>query len=97
MKTLGLRLLSAAIGLSLAVCLPLAAEAAPKKHKKTWAKKPYAHSQRYDRYPSATARQRANAAAFERGDYYEQMSDAHPVGSRSWWFLKERETGGTWR
>lgn len=95
MKTRSPRLLSAVLGVSLALALPLAAEAAPKKKKK-WARS-HTHGQTFDRYPSATPRQRANAAAYERGDYYEQMSDAHPVGSPSWWYLKERETGGTWR
>jgi hypothetical protein len=51
--------------------------------------------QHYDsysqRYPSATPRQLQNLRAYERGDYYEQYSEAHPVGSRSWWELKERE------
>jgi hypothetical protein len=47
------------------------------------------------RYPSATPRQLKNARAFDRGgEYWEQDSSAHPVGSRSWWYLKERE--GRW-
>jgi hypothetical protein len=45
------------------------------------------------RHPSASRRQIRNALAYERGEYYEQIPDAHPVGSRSWWYLKEREMG----
>ena len=48
-------------------------------------------------FPSATPRQLKNARAFEKGEYYEQDSNAHPVGSRSWWYLKEREGGGGMR
>jgi hypothetical protein len=52
----------------------------------------------YDpRFPSATPQQVRNLHAFERGEYYEQDSNAHPVGSRSWWMLKERERGGDFR
>lgn len=46
-----------------------------------------------DQYRSATPRQRQNARAYDRGEYYEMDSNAHPVGSRSWWELKEREGG----
>ncbi len=46
------------------------------------------------KYPSATPRQIRNAAAFERGGYYEQLASEHPVGSRSWWILRDRELGG---
>lgn len=45
------------------------------------------------RYPFATQRQLRNARAYDRGDYFEQDSNAHPVGSRGWWELKERESG----
>jgi hypothetical protein len=45
------------------------------------------------KYPSATPRQLRNARAYDRGEYYEMDSNAHPVGSRSWWELKEREGG----
>jgi len=48
----------------------------------------YAH-----KYPSATQRQLRNARAYDRGEYFEQDSNAHPVGSRGWWELKERESG----
>lgn len=77
----------------LAFSLPMTVEAASKKRTKR-AKQYYA-SQDYDR--SATARQRANSRAYERGEYYEQMSDAHVFGSRSWWLLKEREMSGSSR
>src|SRR5689334_21854769 len=40
------------------------------------------------KYPQATRRQLKNAWAYDHGRYYEQNSDAHPIGSRSWWFLK---------
>ena len=46
------------------------------------------------KYPSATPRQLRNARAYDRGEYYEIDSNAHPVGSRSWWELKEREGNG---
>ena len=46
------------------------------------------------KYPGATPRQLRNAMAYDRGEYYEMDSNAHPVGSRSWWELKEREGGG---
>jgi hypothetical protein len=46
------------------------------------------------RYPTATPRQLKNARAFDRGgEYWEQDPNTHPVGSRSWWYLKERPTG----
>lgn len=59
-------------------------------------KKRYRSADSYsERYPYATPRQRQNARAYERGgEYYEQDSNAHPVGSRSWWELKEREGWG---
>jgi hypothetical protein len=46
------------------------------------------------KYPSATPRQLRNARAYDRGEYYEIDSNAHPTGSRAWWELKERERGG---
>jgi hypothetical protein len=46
------------------------------------------------KYPSATPRQLRNARAYDRGEYYEMDSNAHPVGSRSWWELKQREGNG---
>ena len=50
------------------------------------------HSDSYSRmYPSATPRQLQNLRAYERGQYYEQLSDAVPFGSRVWWELKGRE------
>jgi hypothetical protein len=53
---------------------------------------PVRHSDGYSRmYPSATARQLHNLRAYERGEYYEQLSDAVPFGSRVWWELKGRE------
>ena len=55
------------------------------------------HRRHYDtyssKYPSATPRQLQNARAYDRGEYYEMDSNAHPVGSRGWWELKEREGG----
>ena len=49
------------------------------------------------KYPSATPRQLKNARAYDRGEYYEMDSNAHPVGSRAWWELKEREGKGGFR
>lgn len=46
------------------------------------------------RYPTATPRQRKNARAFDQGgEYWEQDPNAQPVGSRSWWYLRDRPTG----
>jgi len=45
------------------------------------------------RFPSASPRQLKNARAYDNGNYYERDSNAHPVGSRSWWYLKEQEGG----
>ncbi len=57
-------------------------------------KKRLRHADGYaQRYPSATPRQLQNARAYDRGEYYEMDSNAHPVGSRGWWDLKEREGG----
>jgi len=61
-------------------------------------KKSRRHGDSYARkYPSATQRQLRNARAYDRGDYFEQDSNAHPVGSRGWWELKERESGDRFR
>jgi hypothetical protein len=43
------------------------------------------------RYPSATPRQLGNLRAYERGEYYETLSEALPAGSRPWFEQKERE------
>ena len=43
------------------------------------------------RHPSATPRQQRNLRAYERGEYYETLSDALPVGRRPWFEQKERE------
>ena len=43
------------------------------------------------RYPHATSRQLRNLRAYERGEYYETLSDALPAGSRPWFEQKERE------
>jgi hypothetical protein len=62
---------------------PTADAAKRKKHRSY-----YGYS---SQYTGATPRQLRNARAYERGEYYEMDSNAHPVGSRSWWELKERE------
>jgi len=53
------------------------------------------HRRNYDsyaqKYPYATPRQLQNARAYDRGEYYEQDSNALPVGSRAWWEQKDRE------
>jgi hypothetical protein len=46
------------------------------------------------RYPSADSRQLRNAKAYDRGEYWEQDPNAHPVGSPGWWYLKERDRRG---
>jgi hypothetical protein len=46
------------------------------------------------RFPEASPRQLKNARAFDRGgEYYESGSNNHPVGSRSWWYLRDLEQG----
>jgi hypothetical protein len=43
-------------------------------------------------YPSATPRQLRNLRAYERGgEYYEQLLDAVPFGSRAWWEILGRQ------
>lgn len=59
-------------------------EAASKKHRRYYDS--YAQ-----KYPYATGRQLRNARAYDRGEYYEMDSNAHPVGSRAWWDLKRLE------
>lgn len=85
------RIIAGILAGTVALALPLAAEAGPSK------KKPYKRTAKAvdHTYPagSASARQRANSRAYERGEYYEQMSDAHVFGSPSWWYLKSRELG----
>jgi hypothetical protein len=49
------------------------------------------------KYPYASQRQLRNARAYDRREYFEQDSNAHPVGSRGWWELKERESGDRFR
>jgi hypothetical protein len=87
-----LKIIAALMAGAVALAIPAAAESATKKKK--YVKR---HAQEVgDRYGgSATARQRANSRAYDRGEYYEQMSDAHVFGSRSWWYLKEREMSGS--
>jgi hypothetical protein len=78
------------LSVGLLVGFLVAAQAEPRIHKK--------QQRQYDsyarKYPSATPRQLRNARAYDRGEYFEQDSNAHPVGSRGWWELKERESGG---
>lgn len=88
-------LLTAVIASALLVGLADASEAAQKK--KRYSKRPAADTAYATKYPGATARQRANSEAFDKGGYYEQIADQHAFGSRSWWLLKEREWGGNFR
>lgn len=87
------RIIAGVLAGAVALALPFAAEAAAKKKKypKRHAK---VVSESYGQGGS-TARQRANSRAYERGEYYEQLPDAHVFGSRSWWYLKEREMGNS--
>lgn len=79
-------ILVGALAAALAAALVTAAWAGSGRKQQRQHYNTYSH-----RYPSATPRQLQNLRAYERGDYYEQYSEAHPVGSRSWWELKERE------
>jgi hypothetical protein len=60
---------------------------------RSYKKQPRQSDRHAKTYPYATQRQLRNAEAYDRGDYFEQDSNAHPVGSRGWWELKERESG----
>jgi hypothetical protein len=76
--------------LALGVAIPVMgtdASAAPKRK--------YTSCDSYcQRFPDATPRQLKNARAFNRGgEYYESDSRAHPLGSRSWWYVRELEGG----
>jgi hypothetical protein len=42
-------------------------------------------------YPGATPRQLRNLRGYERGEYYEQLIEAVPFGSRAWWEIKGRQ------
>ena len=77
MKTIIVGLLSA----GLLAAVPRAAGAGPARHSDSFSRM----------YPSATLRQLHNLRAYERGEYYEQLSDAVPFGSRVRWELKGRE------
>ena len=82
MKTILIGLVSAACLLSLAGS---ASAATPRNHDRSC-------DSYCQRFPSATARQLKNARAYDRGgEYFEQDPNAHPVGSRGWWYLKERD------
>jgi hypothetical protein len=74
--------------LSAALLIALAggADAAGKRKKHDRSLDSYAQ-----RYPYATPRQLRNLRAYERGEYYETLSDALPAGSRPWFEQKERE------
>jgi predicted outer membrane protein len=84
------KMIAAALAGAVVLALPWAAQAEPKKKK--FVKRP--PQQAGETYAGSTARQRSNSRAYDRGEYYEQMSEAHVFGSRSWWYLKEREMGG---
>jgi hypothetical protein len=81
-----MRLLMAVItSASLVLSLVVTAEAASKRSKQR------TYDSYAQRYPSATPRQLQNLRAYERGEYYETLSTALPVGSRPWFEQKERE------
>jgi hypothetical protein len=80
-------LVATAMSAVLLVALAGTADAASKRKK-------HRHYDSYSQqYPSATPRQLHNLRAYERGEYYETLSDALPVGSRAWFEQKEREGG----
>lgn len=88
------RIIAGLLAYAVALALPLSAEAASSKKKKYPKRAAKSVSETYA-YGSATARQRANTRAYERGEYYEQIPDAHVFGSASWWYLKQRELGNS--
>jgi hypothetical protein len=75
------------LALSVAVPVTAASEASPSPQRK------YRSCDSYcQRFPGASPRQLENARAFDRGgEYYESGSNNHPVGSRSWWYLRDLE------
>jgi hypothetical protein len=74
----------------LAVVLASPSDAASTRRNTYYYSNSYAH-----KFPSATARQRHNAWAYNNpGRYYEMDSNAFPVGSRGWWEMKRIEGGG---
>lgn len=75
-----------ALAAAVALSAPVAAEAG-QVHRK---KKQYTHAYGYTGGP--TPRQIANTRAYNNGQYYEQMSEAHVFGSTAWWRLKDRES-----
>ena len=77
MRTIIAGLLSA----GLLAAAPFTASADPARHSDSYSKM----------YPSATPRQLQNLRAYERGEYYEQLSDAVPFGSRVWWEIMGRQ------
>jgi hypothetical protein len=78
--------------LAAAVVAAMASAADAAKRSKNYRSQCDAYCQRY---PNATPRQLKNARAYDRGgEYWEQDSNAHPIGSPGWWYLKERERGG---
>jgi hypothetical protein len=78
MRTIIAGLLSA----GLVVAVPSAASAGHAHHSDSYSKM----------YPSATPRQLQNLRAYERGgEYYEQLLDAVPFGSRAWWEIMGRQ------
>jgi hypothetical protein len=86
MRTIITGLLSA--GLVVALAIP--SDAASRK------RGTYYYSGGYtDGFPSASARKRHNAWAYNHpGHYYEADSNAFPVGSRGWWEMKRLEGSG---
>jgi hypothetical protein len=78
-------ILSTVIAASLLLSLPGTADAGSKR------KPQRAYDSYTQRFPSATPRQLRNLRAYERGEYYETLSEALPVGSRPWFEQKERE------
>jgi hypothetical protein len=69
------------IAAGLVVAAPFGASAGYRRHFDEYA----------ERYPSATPYQLKNLRAHERGEYYEQLLDAVPFGSRAWWEIMGRQ------
>jgi len=83
-------IIASLLSVGFVVILASPSEAASRKRGPYYYSGSYAH-----RFPSATARKRHNAWAYNHpGHYYEMDSNAFPVGSRGWWEMKRIEGGG---
>ena len=83
-------IITSLLSAGLVAALAMPSDAASKRHGRYYYSNGYSHG-----FPSASARKRHNAWAYNHpGHYYEMDSNAFPVGSRGWWEMKRIEGGG---